>query len=292
MLKTATNKTRWLTLLATMFAWPTLVAADTPSDEQPLSVIVMDPLAAPLACDCVQGYAQRKYEELGKYLETKLRRNVKVYWSESLETALRDQSDGRADLIIGKHSVVLFDAEHAKLKITPLAQLTDAEGWTTQTGLFVVRTHDPALTVSDLAGYRVFFGPAECDEKSAAPMAMLRGVKIDIPTPIETCEACSSAATKLVKLDPDTKAAAVISSYAKPLLEGCGTVNRGDLRVVGITESVPFITAFTNASLSPDQVAELRSALMGVASEPALLKALESKSGFQEVEPSLLKKKD
>ena len=200
MLQTATNKTRWLTLLATVIAWPTLVAADTPSDKQPLTVIVMDPLAAPLACDCVQGYAQRKYEELGRYLETKLRRNVKVYWSESLEAALRDQSDGRADLIIGKHSVVLFDAEHTKLKVTPIAQLTDTEGSTTQTGLFVVRTHDPALTVSDLEAYRVFFGPAECDEKSAAPMAMLRSVKIDVPTPIETCEACSSAATRLVKL--------------------------------------------------------------------------------------------
>ena len=84
----------------------------------------------------------------------------------------------------------------------------------------------------------------------------------------------------------------MISSYAKPLLEGCGTVSRGDLRVVGITESVPFITAFANASLPPDQVAQLRSALMGVASEPKLLMALESKAGFREVEAALLKKKD
>lgn len=27
-----------------------------------LSLVVMDPLAAPLSCPCVEGYAQRKYE--------------------------------------------------------------------------------------------------------------------------------------------------------------------------------------------------------------------------------------
>ncbi len=45
-----------------------------------LTLVVMDPLAAPLACDCVQGYAQRKYESLGAYLQTKLGREVKVVW--------------------------------------------------------------------------------------------------------------------------------------------------------------------------------------------------------------------
>jgi ABC-type phosphate/phosphonate transport system substrate-binding protein len=251
----------------------------------------MDPLAAPLACDCVQGYAQRKYEELGKYLEQQLDCKVHVFWSESLETALRDSND-KADLIIGKHSVVLFDAREVKLRLTPIAQLTDMEGATTQTGLFVVRAQDPALTVSDLRDYRIFFGPPECDEKHAAPMALMRSVELDIPSPVETCQACSSAATKLVELDPEIKAAALISSYAKPLLEGCGTVKRGDLRVVGISESVPFISAFTNASLAKDRVEQVRSALLRLADKPKMLTALETKAGFQEVDAKLLKKKD
>ncbi len=265
-------------------------AADPPSSGKSLSLIVMDPLAAPLACDCVQGYAQRKYEVLGKYLEKQLGCQVTVYWSESLEKAL-DESEGRADLIIGKHSVVLSDAKELKQRITPIAQLTDQEGGTTQTGLFVVRAQDPALTVSDLQDYRIFFGPAECDEKHDAPMKLLKSVQIEIPSPIETCEACSLAATRLVELDPEIKAAAVISSYAKPLLEGCGTVQRGDLRVVGISEPVPFITAFISEAVPNNRVQQIQSALLRVASEPQLLAALESKAGFQDVDARLVKKK-
>ena len=48
-----------------------LSTADAPSDcqaQEPaktpaLGMVVMDPLAAPLACDCVKGFAQRKYEK-------------------------------------------------------------------------------------------------------------------------------------------------------------------------------------------------------------------------------------
>jgi len=39
-------------------------------------------------------------------------------------------------------------------------------------------------------------------------------------------------------------AATVISSYAQPLLEGCGTIKKGDLRVIGETDPMPFVVAF------------------------------------------------
>ena len=32
------------------------------AEEKAFTLIVMDPLAAPLSCPCVEGYAQRKYE--------------------------------------------------------------------------------------------------------------------------------------------------------------------------------------------------------------------------------------
>ena len=74
-----------------------LDAAEKPG----LTMVVMDPLAGPLACDCVQGYAQRKYEHLGTYLQEKLSRPVKVVWSESLPAAIKEH--GEAHLVIGKH---------------------------------------------------------------------------------------------------------------------------------------------------------------------------------------------
>ena len=66
----------------------------------------------------------------------------------------------------------------------------------------------------------------------------------------ETCSACSDGATRIIALFKEgTKSATVISSYAKPLLEGCGTIKKGDLRVIGETEPVPFVAAFVNDRL-------------------------------------------
>ena len=50
-------------------------------------MVVMDPLAAPLSCPCVAGYAQRKYEVLGEYLSKRLGRPVVVTFAESIARA-------------------------------------------------------------------------------------------------------------------------------------------------------------------------------------------------------------
>ena len=60
----------------------------------------MDPLAGPLACDCVKGYAQRKYEKLGEFLTKHLSRKVNVVWGETLESAM-EKSEGKVDIIVG-----------------------------------------------------------------------------------------------------------------------------------------------------------------------------------------------
>lgn len=68
-----------------------------------LSLIVMDPLAAPLSCPCVEGYAQRNYEVLASHLENAMSRKVDVTFGESLAMALK-KSGGNADIVIGKQS--------------------------------------------------------------------------------------------------------------------------------------------------------------------------------------------
>src|SRR5579862_24028 len=86
----------------------------------PLTVVVMDPLAAPLSCPCVKGYAQRDYKQLAVYLERELDRPVKVYFNESLVTALENKTAGRADIVIGKRSVVAAEAVEAELSLKPI----------------------------------------------------------------------------------------------------------------------------------------------------------------------------
>ncbi|MFN0051622.1 MAG: PhnD/SsuA/transferrin family substrate-binding protein [Planctomycetales bacterium] len=246
-----------------------------------LTLVIMDPLAAPLSCPCVKGYAQRNYDKLGNFLSEELGVPVQVVYAESLEEALDDESSGgRADIVIGKRSVVASQAKRHALSLQPELALTGKDGQTTQTGLIVVGAADPAQSVKDLKGYRIIFGVSDCDEKHKAALDLLRQNGVAAPTDIETCAACSDGATTILELGPKAKAATVISSYAAPLLEGCGTIKKGDLRVVGTTAPVPFVTAFVSEKLTPSVRMSVIAALKEVGDEPSLLLALETKAGF------------
>ncbi len=247
------NKACWpLTILVgAMLALSAQAEVASPAKQtEAFSMVVMDPLAAPLSCPCVEGYAQRKYEVLGKYLEQALGRPVRVTFAESLGKALAKEGCDHADLIIGKDSVVRSDSQKAGYKVMAVGLLTDQQGVTTQTGLIVVRNADLAQTVADLKGYRILFGPPDCDEKFKAPRAFLQqaGVEVLPASQTEISNACSDGACKIIDWGDREKAAAVISSYAAPLLEGCGTIKKGDLRVIGETPRVPFITALADRS--------------------------------------------
>ncbi len=249
------------------------------TESSALTLVVMDPLSAPLACDCVQGYAQRKYEKLALHLAKQLQREVKIVWAESIPAASKE-THGRVDIVVAKHSVALANAADLKLELQPVASLTDKEGETAQWGLIVVRKDDAAAGVADLRGYRFLFGPKECEEKHAAPIALLRGAGVEVAEELETFAACSVAATKLLDLPQDENAAAMISSYAAPLLEGCGTIKKGDLRVVGKTEPVRFITAFVNKDLDDSLRHQITKSLIAAGEDADLLTALETDSGF------------
>ena len=93
---------------------------------------------------------------------------MKIAFSEDLAGALRRETGGRVDLIIGKRSVVEFDAAELEMKAEPLAMLTGQDGGTTLAGLFVVPATDRAQQLRDLNGYRILFGPAASAEKHSA----------------------------------------------------------------------------------------------------------------------------
>lgn len=254
------------------------VAADGPA---PFTVVVMDPLAAPLSCPCVKGYAQRDYEKLGKYLETKLGRSVKVHFSETLTNALHKKTEGKADLVIGKDSVVRHEAKANKVGVVPVAALTGKDGKTTQTGLVVVAKSDPTVSADALKGYRIIFGTPDAEEKHGAAIALLKDLGVPVSGMVETCVACTDGATKVIDLAKQgEKVATVISSYAAPLLEGCGTIKKGDLRVIGETDPVPFVTAFVSDKLPAADREAVTAVLLAVGKVPDLCTAIESKAGF------------
>ena len=260
----------------------TVVAADEPKSGDAVVIVVMDPLAKPLSCPCVAGYAQRDYEKLAAALQDRLGREVKVVFNESLVAALKKDGSTRADIVIGKQSVILHDAQEAKLQLKKVAMLTGKDGLTTQRGLVVVASADPAKKIADLTDYRIFFGPKECDEKHAAALQLLKKHSVDAPAKLETAVACDEGAINILELSSKgVRGCAVISSYAKPLLEGCGQVPKGALRIVGETEEIPFIAAYVNASLDQElQTALTDGLLKSTAGDVALRIALETKRGF------------
>jgi len=249
-------------------------------DASPFHLLVMDPLAAPLSCPCVKGYAQRDYDALGKQLESVLGRPVKVYFGESLPILLAKKSGGKADLIIGKESVVRLESKQAGLKASPIASLTGKDGSTTMTGWVVVSSSDPALSIADLGSHKILFGPPECDEKYKTAIELFEEIGIQTGKPV-SCHSCSDGATKILDMaKKGEKGATVISSYAAPLLEGCGTIQKGDLKVIGKTEPVPFVVAFVNDQLPPETQKLISAQLVSLKNHPALIKALETKEGF------------
>lgn len=247
-------------------------AASAQSD---LVMLVMDPLADRLACACVAGCAQRKYEELGVFLQARTGRHAKVSYAESLAAALCDGRP-RANVVVGKRSVVAYDSAHQNYPLEPLAALTDRQGQTTLRGLFLVRSDDPAHSLADLKGRRIVIGPAWAQEKNEAALAAIKAAGIEPPT-LPAAANCTLGALEVVERRAD---AAVISSYALALLEGCQAIRRGELRVVGQTEEVPFVTVFVDPAMEQEMKRSLLEALDAVKADPQLLNDMESRDGF------------
>jgi ABC-type phosphate/phosphonate transport system substrate-binding protein len=280
----ALNVARVAVCLAMMLSWTQPLLADevaaSTTEAKSLTMVVMDPLAAPLACDCVKGYANRQYQRLAEALEAKLKRKVVVFWSESLVGLHKKDAKLVPDLVIGKYSVVETHGKQLDLKLRPFASLTDTDGKVAQRGLFVVRSDSAAASLVDLEGATIFYGPEDCAEKWSSPRELLDTLGIVDASDSKTFQSCSEAAKALLALSKDVNASAVISSYAAPLLEGCGTIKKGDLRVIGQTEDLPFVTAFVNTSLSAEQQSAIEAAVLEQR-DPELLKVLESAEGFR-----------
>jgi len=274
--------------MASLFLIATVLvstAASSPADDvpasRPLVMVVMDPLAKPLSCPCVAGYAQRDYDQLAAALAKSLGREVKVIFNESLSAAKKKHDLQSVDLVIGKQSVILHDAKASDLSLKKIAMLTGKDGLTTQRGLLVVAATDSAKSLEDLKDYRIYFGPEECDEKHVAAMRLLKSHGVTPPAKIDTAVACDEGAIKILKLaEKGERGCAVISSYAKPLLEGCGQVPKGALRIVGETEEIPFIAAYGNADADQALRTAITESLLKSTGDVRLRLALETKRGF------------
>lgn len=268
---------RWrLRALALCLAslWPARAA-------EPWLLVVLDPLARELACACVPGYGQRDYRKLAARLQTTLKQPVTVEFSDDLSDSLAFAAAGERVIVVGDRALVAHAAQQARWPARPLCELTDREGRTTAAALFVARKDDPARALKDLAGRRVLLGLAGADARHAAARAALAALALEPPPRLETRGPGNEAALDVLDSTASPPPVAVIPEYALPLLEGCGSVTPGDLKVLGRTAPAPFITVFVSTALSKDLAARVEKALLDVGKDARLLRALESKEGFK-----------
>jgi len=250
---------------------------------EPIILVVMDPLARELACACVKGYAQRDYRKLAARLEAGLKQRVSIEFSDDLAASITGVSSGREVIVVGEQWMVAHGAKRAGLKCHPVCELTGLDGSTTLTASFVARSDDPARELKDLRGRNVIFGLADADEKQAGALAALRAAGVEPPAKPDTRPSYSDAALDMLDSPSSPPPVAVIPSYALPLLEGCGSVKPGNLKVIGKTKPAPFIAVFVADTIPLGKQQTILKTLLGVNGNAKLLKALESRDGFKPV---------
>ena len=250
---------------------------------EPLMLVVTDPLSKELACACVKDSGQRDYRKLAARLESAMKQRVTIEFSDDLAETMTSVGKNREVIIIGDQSLVAHGAKQAGIKCRSVCELTDRNGDTTQTASFVVRFDDPAKELKDVAGRKMFFGLADGDEKDAAALAALRAAGVEPPAKPDKRAPYSDAALDMLDSDLSLQPVAVIPSYALPLLEGCGSVKPGNLRVIGKTQPAPFITVFLTETIAAEKQEKILKVLLSIKGDAKLLKAMESRDGFKPI---------
>ncbi len=249
----------------------------------PVVLVVMDPLAKELACACMKGYGQRDYRKLAARLGTALKQEVSIEFSDDLAETMAVIGPGQEVVVIGEHSKVAKGAQKAGLKARPVCELTDQEGETVMTGSIVVQAKDTAKELKDITGRRIFFGLADTEANQMALAAALQAAGVKAPTQQEKRDQYTDAALDVLDSTETALPVAVIPSYALRLLEGCGSVKPGELKVLGKTQAVPFITVFLNDAIKPEKEQGILKSLLGLKEDAKLLKEMESREGFRPI---------
>jgi outer membrane protein assembly factor BamB/ABC-type phosphate/phosphonate transport system substrate-binding protein len=229
----------------------------------------------------VKDYGQRDYRKLAAQIGAALKQKISIEFSDDLAESMALASPGQEVIVIGEQSLVVRDAKKAALKYHPICALTDLDGMTTLTGSFVVRAADPAKDLKDIGGRTMFLGLVDTDENRAVTQASLRTAGIESPAAPQKRASYGDAALDVLDSQSSPPPVGVIPSYSLRLLEGCGSVKPGELRVIGKTAPVPFITVFVANSIPEEKEQRILETLLGVKGDAKLLKAMESRDGFK-----------
>lgn len=246
---------------------------------EPLTLLVADPLSRELACACVPGFGQRDYRRLARHLQGTLRRPVAVEFTDDVADSLGRLPAGAEILVVGERSTTAAAATRSGRSLRPVAELTGLDGATTVAAVFTARRDDPAAGVADLAGRTIFVGLAEADAAQGALKSALDAAALQPVPQLVARGAGAKVGLDVLDSTATPPPVAVMPEYVLRLLEGCGSITPGSLKVIGRTAPQPFITVFVGEATEPEPAARLRQALLDL--DAPLRQALESSEGFR-----------
>ncbi|HMO63980.1 MAG TPA: PhnD/SsuA/transferrin family substrate-binding protein, partial [Verrucomicrobiota bacterium] len=248
----------------------------------PLVLVVADPLSRELACACVPGFGQRDYRRLARHLQGALRRPVAVEFTDDVAASLRRLFGGAAFIGVGERSTAAAAPGRAGRSLRPVGGLTGLGGWATVAAVFVARREDAAARLADLAGRRIYVGLAEADAAQRTLQGALAAAALEPAPQLVARGADAKVGLDVLDSGATPPPVAVLPEYVLRLLEGCGSITPGSLKVIGRTAPQPFITVFVGETAAPEAVARLRQALLDL--DAPLRQALESSEGVRELD--------
>jgi outer membrane protein assembly factor BamB len=273
-----------LIALGFILAADRVLAMPAKAGPDPILLLVTDPLAKELACACVKGYGQRDYRKLAARLEAVLRQRVSIEFSDDVAESMTTATPGQQVIIIGERGMVTQGAKEAGLKCHPVCALTGLDGTTTFSGSFVARSGDAAGELKDLRDRKVFFGLARTDENQTVTREALRAAGVEATARLENRGSYSDAALDVLDSKSSPRPVAVIPSYVLPMLEGCGSVKAGELKVIGKTQPMPFVTVFLGDNIPVEKEQKILQTLLAIRGDAKLLKAMETRDGFKPIQ--------
>ena len=206
---------------------------------------------------CVAERGLREYAGLAQRLSQASGRKVELAYYQSDTLLIDAAAAGRLDGVICKTWTALLAAQAAHTRLDRLADVTMPDGKAGLEGVFFCRSDSPIKTMQDLTGKTLGVGPDVAYEKDSAVRRRLAGLGVQ-PGKTVTIPTCVRSALAVRQKEVD---AGVLSSYAYDFGPEELTGKAPDLRELGRTETIPFVTVGLFGTLPADATGALRQAM-------------------------------
>jgi hypothetical protein len=214
-----------------------LLGCATPEPEirRTLKVAVNDIYCTDTACSCVHDVAARRYQQTLEELAVQCAIDLQFdYFIEpyQLEDAIRSV---RYDGVLCKPWLAMRLQKETGSDFNRIVDVLDPKNNRWLTGIVIVPTNSPIMSLRELDGKHVYLGEADAYEKHQAALRIFAAEAM-IPGKIDTNASCGENIGVLLDGKAD---AAVVSDYA--LTADCAVdfANADDFRILARTERIP-----------------------------------------------------